>query len=94
MIPCRRCWPIRGPLRREAIVAFSVVVTLGILGSAPAISRTPVLAEAFRLTSMIAILPFEIAVFRLLILDEVAPRYDFALSTVRFRRMLGWTVAF
>lgn len=73
-------------LRREAIVAFSVVVTLGIIGSAPAISRNPVLAEAFSLISMIAILPFEIAVFRLLILDEAAPGYQFAISTVRFRR--------
>jgi hypothetical protein len=81
-------------LRREAIVAFSVVVTLGIIGSAPAISRNPVLAEAFSLISMIAILPFEIAVFRLLILDEAAPGYQFAISTVRFRRMLGWTLAF
>jgi hypothetical protein len=81
-------------LRREAIVAFSVIVTLGIIGSAPAISRTPVLAEAFSLISMIAILPFEIAVFRLLILDEAAPGYDFAISTVRFRRMLGWSMAF
>jgi hypothetical protein len=81
-------------LRREAIIAFSVVVTLGIIGSAPAISRNPVLAEAFSLISMIAILPFEIAVFRLLILDEAAPGYQFAISTLRFRRMLGWTLAF
>jgi hypothetical protein len=81
-------------LRREAIVAFLIIVTLGIIGSAPVISRNPVLAEAFSLLSMIAILPFEIAVFRLLILDEAAPGYQFATSTVRFRRMLVWTVAF
>jgi hypothetical protein len=81
-------------LRREAIVAFLIVVTLGIVGSAPVISRNPVLAEAFSLISMIAILPFEITVFRLLIVDEAAPGYQFAISTVRFQRMLAWTVAF
>jgi hypothetical protein len=40
------------------------------------------------------VLPFEIAIFRLLILDEAAPGYDFAISAVRFKRMLGWTFVF
>jgi hypothetical protein len=30
----------------------------------------------------------------LLILDEAAPGYHFAISTIRFRRMLAWTVVF
>jgi hypothetical protein len=81
-------------LRRPFIIALSLVVVLGIVSSVPAISGNPVLSEAFGLISMIAILPFEIAVFRLLILDEAARGYDFAVSTVRFQRMLGWTVAF
>lgn len=81
-------------LRRQFIVALSIVVVLGIISSTPAIPRNPVVSEAFSLISMIAMLPFEIAVFRLLILDEAATGYQFALSTVRFRRMLGWTLAF
>ena len=80
-------------LRRQSIIALSIVVVFGFMASAAAISN-PVLSEAFDLISMIAILPFEIAIFRLLILDEAATGYDFAISTVRFQRMLGWTVAF
>jgi hypothetical protein len=54
-------------LRGQSIIAFSVVVAFGIIGSAPAISRNPILSEAFSLISMMTILPLEIAVFRLLI---------------------------
>lgn len=81
-------------LRGQSIIALSIVVVLGIIGSIPPISGKPVFLEAVDLMSMIAILPFEIAVFRLLILDEAAPGYQFAISAVRFQRMLGWTVAF
>jgi len=80
-------------LRGQAVIALAIVVAFAIIGSVTAISKSPMVSEAFGLTSSIALLPFEIAIYRLLILDEPAFGYSFALSTVRFQRMLGWTVA-
>lgn len=79
-------------LRGQSVIALSIVVVLRIVGSVPAISNNPVFSESFDLMSTMAILPFEIAIFRLLILDETAAGYQFAISTVRFQRMLGWSV--
>jgi hypothetical protein len=81
-------------LRRQSIIALSIVVVLDIVDSASGISSNPVLSEVSGLVSAVAVLPFEIAIFRLLILDEATTGYHFAISTVRFQRMLGWTVAF
>jgi hypothetical protein len=80
-------------LRSPAIIGFAMVVLFEIVGTVPEISGNGLLSEAFNLMSIVAILPFEIAVYRLLILDEATSGYHFALSTVRFQRMLGWTVA-
>lgn len=80
-------------LRSQSIIGLSILVVFEIVGSAPSISSNPVLSEAFSLTTAIATLPFEIAIFRLLILGETARGYPFAVSTIRFQRMLGWTVA-
>jgi hypothetical protein len=40
------------------------------------------------------LVPFQIAIYRLLISGDAASGYRFDISTVRFRRMLGWTAAF
>lgn len=80
--------------RRQSIIALSILVVFESIGSVPAISNNPLLSETFDLMSRIGVLPFEIAIFRLLILDEAAPGYDFAISAVRFKRMLGWTLVF
>ncbi|QWG24330.1 hypothetical protein KMZ93_05290 [Bradyrhizobium sediminis] len=80
-------------LRSQSIIGLSVVVVFEMIGSVPAISGDRLLSEAFGLMSTIALLPFEIAIYRLLILDEAAAGYRFEISTVRFQRMLGWTVA-
>jgi hypothetical protein len=80
-------------LRGQSVTALSIVVVLRIVGAVPAISSNPVFSETFDLMSTMAILPFEIAIFRLLVLDETATGYHFAISTVRFQRMLGWSVA-
>ena len=40
------------------------------------------------------LVPFEIAIYRLLISGEAASGYRFDISTVRFQRMLGWTAGF
>jgi hypothetical protein len=81
-------------LRRQFIIALSIVVVLDIVDRASGISGNPVLSEVSGLISAVATLPFEIAIFRLLILDEAAPGYHFAISTLRFQRMLAWTVVF
>ena len=52
------------------------------------------LAEVFDLMGTFVLVPFEIAIYRLLISGEAASGYRFDISTVRFRRMLGWTAAF
>ncbi|QWG19302.1 hypothetical protein KMZ68_05435 [Bradyrhizobium sediminis] len=79
-------------LRSQSIIGLSVVVVFEIIGSVPAVSGNRLLSEAFGLMSTIALLPFEIAIYRLLILDEATAGYRFEVSTVRFQRMLGWTV--
>lgn len=78
----------------QFILGFSIVVFLEIVASAPAISNNPVFSETFGLLNSIAILPFEIAIFRLLILGEPTAGYQFAFESPRFQRMLGWAVAF
>jgi hypothetical protein len=80
-------------LRSQSVIALSLLIVFEIIGTVPEISGNPLLSEAFNLMSTIATLPFEIAIFGLLILNEAASGYHFALSTVRFQRMLGWTAA-
>lgn len=80
-------------LRSQSLIGLSIVVVFEIIGSVPAISGDRLLSEVFDLMSKIAMLPFEIAIYRLLILNEAAAGYRFEISTVRFQRMLGWTVA-
>jgi hypothetical protein len=79
-------------LRRQSIVALSIVLLFEIVGAIPEISGNRLLSESFNLMCKLATLPLEIAIFRLLILDEAEPGYPFAMSTARFQRMLGWTV--
>ena len=79
-------------LRRQSVIALAIILVFEIVGAIPEISGNRVLSEAFNLMCKIATLPLEIAIFRLLILDEAEPGYPFAMSTVRFRRMLGWTI--
>jgi hypothetical protein len=80
-------------LRGQFIIGLSIVVFLEIVASAPVISNNPMLLETFGLLNRIAVLPFEIAIFRLLILSEPTAGYHFAFATRRFQRMLGWVVA-
>lgn len=77
----------------QFILGFSIVVFLEIIASAAVISNNPVFSETFGLLDRIAVLPFEIAIFRLLILGEPTAGYQFAFESPRFQRMLGWAVA-
>ena len=52
------------------------------------------LADVFDLIGTFVLVPFEIAIYRLLISGEAASGYRFDISTVRFQRMLGWAAGF
>ena len=75
-------------LRSQSIIAGASA------GAIPAISDNRMLAEVFDLMGTFVLVPFEIAIYRLLISGEAASGYRFDISTVRFQRMLGWTAGF
>jgi hypothetical protein len=81
-------------LRSQSIIACASAVLFASIGAIPAISDNRVLAEVFDLMSTFVLVPFEIAIYRLLISGEAASGYRFDISTVRFQRMLGWNAGF
>lgn len=81
-------------LRNQSIIGFAITVIFALIDAIPAISDNRVLAEAVELMGKVAILPLQIAIFRQLILGETTSGYHFELTSKRFQRMLGWTVAF
>lgn len=81
-------------LRSQSIIACASAVFFALIGAIPAISDNRMLAEVFDLIGTCVLVPFEIAIYRLLILGEAASGYRFDISTVRFQRMLGWTAGF
>jgi hypothetical protein len=81
-------------LRSQSIIACASAVFFALIGGIPAITDNRMLAEVFYLMGTIVLVPFEIAIYRLLILGEAASGYRFDISTGRFQRMLGWTAGF
>jgi hypothetical protein len=81
-------------LRSQSIIAGASAAFFALIGAIPAISDNRMLAEVFGLIGALVIVPFEIAIYRLLISGEAASGYRFDISTVRFQRMLGWTAGF
>ena len=80
-------------LRFPSLVGFLIYLGVGILGLvAPVTTESPVPREALDLLKNILIIPFEIAIYRLLILGEATSAYNFAISAPRFQRLLGWTI--
>ena len=79
-------------LRSQSIIAFASAVFFTFIG--PAITDNSILAEVIALIGTAVVVPFEIAIYRLLILGEAASGYRFDISTVRFQRMVGWSVGF
>lgn len=79
-------------LRSQSIIAFASAVFFAFIG--PALSDNRILPDLFDLMSTLVLVPFQIAIYRLLILGEAASGYRFDISTVRFQRMLGWTAVF
>jgi hypothetical protein len=81
-------------LRSQSVIACASTVLFVLIGAIPAISDNRMLAEVFDLIGTFVLVPFEIAVYRLLISGEAASGYRFDISTARFQRMLGWTAGF
>ena len=81
-------------LRSQSIIACASAAFFALIGGIPAISDNRMLAEVFDLMRTFVLVPFEIAIYRLLISGEAASGYRFDISTVRFQRMLGWTAGF
>ena len=81
-------------LRSQSIIACASAVFFAVIDAIPAISDNRVLAEIFDLMGTLVLVPFEIAIYRLLISGEAASGYRFELSSVRFQRMVGWTIGF
>jgi hypothetical protein len=81
-------------LRSQSIIACASAVFFALIGGIPAITDNRMLAEVFDLMGTIVLVPFEIAIYRLLISGEAASGYRFDISTGRIQRMLGWTAGF
>jgi hypothetical protein len=80
-------------LRIPSTIGLSIYLAFEILGlAAPVTASNPVLRDLLDAIKSILILPFEIAIYRLLLLGEATSHYNFAISTSRFQRMSGWTL--
>ena len=76
-----------------SLICFAIVFCSGFIE--PLIDAdNALLRETVSASSEILIVPFNVAIYRLLILNEATFRYDFAIFTQRFRRLLAWTVGF
>jgi hypothetical protein len=76
-------------LRSQSVIACASAIFFALIGAIPAISDNRMLAEVFDLIGTFVLVPFQIAIYRLLISGDAASGYRFDISTVRFRRMLG-----
>src|SRR5688500_4760910 len=72
-------------LRSQSIIACASAVFFTFIG--PAVTDNRILADVFGLIGTVVVVPFEIAIYRLLISGEAASGYRFDISTVRFQRM-------
>jgi hypothetical protein len=80
-------------LRTPSTIGLAIYLAFEILGlAAPMTASKPVLRDLLDAIKSILILPFEIAIYRLLLRGEATSHYDFAISTSRFQRMFGWTL--
>jgi hypothetical protein len=79
-------------LRSQSIIAFASAIIFTFIG--PATTDNRILADVIGLIGTAVVVPFEIAIYRLLISGEAASGYRFDISTVRFQRMLGWSIGF
>jgi hypothetical protein len=79
-------------LRRPSLIALAIYLVFALLDTfiEPDRSLLRSIPEGIR---DVLLVPFSLAIFRLLILGEVASHYRFETSSPRFQRLIVWTVA-
>jgi hypothetical protein len=79
-------------LRGLSVIGFSIYLALE-AAEAPIGPDDVLLRDTMDCIRDVLLIPFDIAIYRLLILGEVTSRYRFALDTSpRFQRIAGWTI--
>lgn len=79
-------------LRGLSIIGFSIYLAFE-AAEAPIGPNDSLLSDTLDGIRDVLLVPFDIAIYRLLILGEVTSRYSFALDTSsRFQRIAGWTI--
>ena len=79
-------------LRGLSMIGFSIYLAFEV-AKAYVGSNDSLLSDTLDGTRDVLLVPFDIAIYRLLILGEVTSRYSFALDTSsRFQRIAGWTI--
>lgn len=80
-------------LRGPSLIGLAIYLVFEIVDAALMVKTDrPLLQNIPSLIRNLLLLPFDIAIFRLLIPGEVASQYSFAISTPRFQRLAGWTI--
>lgn len=78
-------------LRYPSLIGLSIYLVFEIADALVAPDRS-LLQSTLEGIRDLLLVPFNIAIFRLLILDEVASQYSFAVSTRRFQRLASWVI--
>ena len=80
-------------LRGPSLIGLAIYLVFEIVDAAlMARTDSPLLQNVPSLIRNLLLLPFDIAIFRLLIPGELASQYSFAISAPRFQRLAGWTI--
>jgi hypothetical protein len=78
-------------LRGPSMIGFAIYLGFEIVETSIAPGHS-LLRDILGATRDVLLLPFCIAIYRLLILGEVASQYSLAISLPCFQRLLGWTI--
>ena len=80
-------------LRGLSVIGFSIYLAFE-AAEGPIGPDDVLLRDTIDCIRDVLLVPFDIAIYRLLILGEVTSRYRFALGTSsRFQRIAGWTIS-
>ncbi len=80
-------------LRGPSLIGLAIYFVFEIADAAlMAKTESPLLQNIPSLIRNLLLLPFDIAIFRLLISGEVASQYSFAISAPRLQRLAFWTI--
>jgi hypothetical protein len=78
-------------LRGPSLIGFSIYLVVETAAASIA-SGNSLLRDVLEVTRDVLLLPFDIAIYRLLILREITSQYRFAIFDTRFQRLLKWTI--